>query len=195
MLYLALGIRCLLGGVFLVSFLTKISGRTEFDQFVASVHGMKLLPRAFARPVAVAVVVAEFAVCVLLASPVRPAAVAGLLLAAGLLLSFMIGVAGAINRGAREPCRCFGASQVPLGPRHLVRNAVLTLCAVLGAMACLGTGPLHAGGVSVAVVGGLLLAWLVIASDTILELFQSLPQNAGQRIPPARKVKEKPWFS
>ncbi|MFF1957379.1 MauE/DoxX family redox-associated membrane protein [Streptomyces sp. NPDC058220] len=194
-LYLALGIRCLIGGVFLVSFLTKISGRTAFDQFTASVHGMRVLPAALVRPVAASVVAAEFAVCALLATPVRPAAPAGLLIAAGLLAAFTIGIARAVNRGAREPCRCFGASRVPLGPRHLARNAVLTLCAVLGAAAGLGTGPVHAGGVSVAVAAGLLLAWLVIASDTILDLFQPLPKNAGHRIPPAPNVTETSWFS
>lgn len=179
MLYLALGLRFLVGGVFLVSFLTKVSRRTSFREFVISVRGMRVLPEVLIVPVAVAVVAVEFLICALLAFPAQRAALAGLGLAAGALLSFALGVAGAVRRGVREPCRCFGVSQTPLGRRHVVRNVTLTVLALVGAAAGSADGRMSAVGATVAMAAGLLLAWLVVASDHILDLFRPAPPPPG----------------
>jgi hypothetical protein len=174
--YLAIGIRCLIGALFLASAISKVSTRGAFGAFVSSVRGMRLLPPGRARPVAIVVVVAEFGVCVLLAVPVAAATVAGFMVAAGLLAVFAIGITVAIGRGARVPCRCFGASTTPLGPRHVARDAGLAAVAVAGAVVALSTGPVHAGGAAVAALAGLLLGGLVLAIDDIVELF--LPINS-----------------
>ncbi|MFF2013906.1 MauE/DoxX family redox-associated membrane protein [Streptomyces sp. NPDC058195] len=197
MLYLALMLRFLVGGVFLVSFLTKVSRRTSFGEFVASVRGMRILPDTRVAPVAAAVVASEFLICLLLAVPGQRATLVGLVLAAGALLSFALGIAGAVRRGAREPCRCFGVSRTPLGHRHVVRNVTLAALALAGAAACSADGRMSTGGTAVALAAGLLLAWLVVASDPILDLFWPAPPppgSAGGRRLSAASKKETSWL-
>jgi len=85
---------------------------------------------------AVALVVpwAELGVGILLVLPVlRPwPAVA----AVALLAVFTWAIVRRLLDGARPPCACFGArSNRPLGPLHLLRNAVLIAVAVLAALA------------------------------------------------------------
>ncbi|MET9413954.1 MauE/DoxX family redox-associated membrane protein, partial [Streptomyces klenkii] len=132
---LAIGIQCLIGVVFLASSAGKAAGRRSFDRFVSSVAGMQVVPVRRARPVARTVVAAEGAVCVSLTVPVPAATVVGLAIAAVLLAVFTAGITLSVRRGVRAPCRCFGASPAPLGPRHIVRNLALTAAAVTGAAA------------------------------------------------------------
>ncbi|WP_424891604.1 MauE/DoxX family redox-associated membrane protein [Streptomyces sp. XH2] len=169
---LAIGIQCLIGVVFLASSAGKVTGRRAFDRFVSSVAGMQVVPFRSARSVARTVVAAEGAVCVSLAVPVPAATVVGLAIAAALLAVFTAGIALSVRRGVRTPCRCFGASQAPLGPRHIARNLTLTAAAVTGAAAVTAGGTATPGGVAVAVLAGLLLGGLVAALDDILDLFR-----------------------
>ncbi|MEU1673621.1 MauE/DoxX family redox-associated membrane protein [Streptomyces roseifaciens] len=177
--YLAIGIHCLIGVVFFASSLGKSAGRKAFDRFVVSVEGMRIMPSRRARSVARAVVTAECAVCVSLAVPVTAATVAGLVTAAGLLTVFTAAIAVSVRRGVRTPCRCFGASASPLGPRHIVRNLALTAAAVTGAAAVAAPGATAPGGTAVAVLGGLLLGGLVAALDDILDLFRPVGGAPG----------------
>jgi uncharacterized membrane protein YphA (DoxX/SURF4 family) len=130
--YLELTCRALLGAVFLVSGLTKVAGRGRFPAFARSARRLGSLPRAWTLPVARAVVAAELAVVCLLASPVTAVADFGFVLAGGLLVVFAAAIARSLRRGEREPCRCFGPSNAPLGWRHVLRNAVLAGVALLG---------------------------------------------------------------
>ncbi|MGW1077955.1 MauE/DoxX family redox-associated membrane protein [Streptomyces sp. NPDC002537] len=177
--YLALGIRCLIGAVFLASSVGKVMGQGAFDRFVSSVEGMRVLPARSARSVARSVVVAEFTVCVALVAPVRAAAVTGFVVAGGLLAVFATGILLSLRQGVRAPCRCFGVSASPLGPRHVVRNLVLTALTVVGAAAVSASGATTAGGAAVAVVGGLLAGGLVAALDDILDLFRPVDRAPG----------------
>lgn len=180
MQYLALGIRCLIGAVFVVSSVSKVAGRGAFGAFAASVRDMRLLPPRLARPVARGVVVTEFAVCALVVVPA--AAAAGLTLAAMLLGVFAAGITLAVRRGVRAPCRCFGVSATPLGPRQIARNLVLAAVAVLGAVcgALPTAGAVRWGGAAVAVSGGLLLGGLVAVLDDIFELYRPVPVADGR---------------
>ncbi|MGC9671363.1 MauE/DoxX family redox-associated membrane protein [Planosporangium sp. 12N6] len=177
MQYLTIGIRCLLGAVFLVSSVTKVAGPNALAAFVESVRGTRLLPSWLTRPVALLVVAAEFAAWVLLAVPFT--AVAGLLVAAGLLVSFAVAVALAVRPEVRTPCRCFGASSAPLGARHVVRNVALTAAAAIGVATAPQAGPVHVGGLVVAVCAGLVLGALVTVLDDIVELFQPVNKDLG----------------
>lgn len=132
MTYLELTCRALLGAVFLVSGLTKVAGRGSFLAFARSARRLGSLPRAWTLPVARAVVAAELAVVCLLAIPETVAADFGFGLAAGLLVVFSAAIAASLRRGEREPCRCFGPSDAPLGWRHVLRNAILAGVALLG---------------------------------------------------------------
>ncbi|MGI9029449.1 MAG: MauE/DoxX family redox-associated membrane protein [Ilumatobacteraceae bacterium] len=74
----------------------------------------------------------ELSLGVLLVVPVlRPwPAVAAVVL----LTSFTVIVVRRLLDGARPPCACFGSrSNRPLGPRHLVRNALLIALGVVAA--------------------------------------------------------------
>ncbi|MCC3769324.1 MauE/DoxX family redox-associated membrane protein [Streptomyces sp. UNOC14_S4] len=179
--YLALGIRCLIGAVFLASSVGKVTGHGAFDRFVSSVEGMRVLPARSARPVARCVVAAEFTVWAALAVPVTAVAVLGFVVAGGLLAVFATGILLSLRQGVRAACRCFGVTASPLGVRHVVRNLVLTALAITGAVAVPTAGGTTAGGAAVAVIGGLLAGGLVAALDDILDLFRPtgpLPEPA-----------------
>ncbi|WFB10374.1 hypothetical protein LRS74_27550 [Streptomyces sp. LX-29] len=169
---MGIGIRCLIGTVFLVSSFSKVAGRGAFAAFTTSIRDMGLLPRALVRPAAWAVVIAEFAVWALLAVPAPVPAAVGFVIALGLLVAFAIGITAVVRRGVRAPCRCFGVSATPLGPRHVVRNILLAVASALGAVAVFSTGALQVAGVAVAVPCGLLLGGLTVALDDLFVLFQ-----------------------
>ncbi|SED36361.1 Methylamine utilisation protein MauE [Streptomyces sp. 2224.1] len=186
--YAAIGIRCLIGIIFLTSAISKSVGRQAFPSFVASLRDMRLLPPQTVTAVGGCVVLAEFTSCTLLLMPHRLLPAAGLGLAALLLTVFTAAIAVTVRRGSRTPCRCFGASTTPLGPRHLIRNTVLAALAVLGALWTVGAGYPTALSRSVVPAGlGLLLGGLVTVLDDLVALFhptQHGPGAARQR--PAR---------
>ncbi|MGP3685992.1 MauE/DoxX family redox-associated membrane protein [Streptomyces sp. IBSNAI002] len=172
MLYLAIGMRCLIGAVFLVSVLGKTAGRGAYAAFVVSVRELLPLSRTVIRPAAALVVLGEAAIVPLLALPHPLAHRTGFALAAVLLTAFTAAIARSLRRGSRTPCRCFGASTTPLGPRHLVRNLLLAVGATAGATAGAAAGPPHPGGVLAAVFAGLLLGALVTLLDDLLYLLR-----------------------
>jgi hypothetical protein len=173
MQYLAIGIRCLVGVVFLTSSLSKAAGGAAFNGFVESIRETRLLPAALARPMAIVVVLAEFAAWILVSAVVFPAVAAGFAVAAGLLVAFTVGIVLVVRRGGRVSCRCFGASTIPLGPRHVVRNVFLIGTVGVGAAgASTSAGPLHPAGVAAAVCAGLVLGALVTRFDDIVDLFR-----------------------
>ncbi|WP_086851162.1 MauE/DoxX family redox-associated membrane protein [Amycolatopsis kentuckyensis] len=152
----------LIAVVFAASSLSKLR---DFRGFARSVPALVPMPARWVRPVAVAVVAAELGSAVLV--PVT--AVGGFVLATALLLAFTAAIAASLRRGRRAPCRCFGATETPIGPRHLVRNTLLICFAVLGALA-----PEHlpsVAGAAVAFAAGVVVAVLVIAMDDIAVVF------------------------
>lgn len=173
MAYLFAFCRLLTGIVFLMSAVSKLRGRAAYEEFTAATRALVRLP---ARPVAALVVTAEAAVAPLLAWP--PTVLAGFCLALGMLVAFTVAIAVALRRGRRVPCRCFGASAVPVGPGHLARNAVLLAAATAGAVqagagaALAGVGP--AGFAAVALAAGA-AAVLLSAIGEIAGLFTSSP--------------------
>jgi uncharacterized membrane protein YphA (DoxX/SURF4 family) len=83
-------------------------------------------PRFAARPLPWIELAVGASLIAQLASPL-PA-----LCALGLLVAFSVLIAMRLADGRRPACACFGAwSATPIGPRHLVRNAVLASLAVL----------------------------------------------------------------
>lgn len=131
---------------------------------------MAVVPQRTVRPVAVASVAAEAAAVVLLATPARWSGAAGFVLAAGLLAVFGWAVVRSVRAGNTAPCRCFGASSTPLGMRHVVRNGVLVLVALVGLAGALAAGRVDLGAAFVAAGAGLVAGVLVAAYDDIAEL-------------------------
>jgi hypothetical protein len=177
MYYVELTCRLLLAAVFVTAAAGKLS-RSAFTEFVASTG--RLLPTRFVRwrrPAGVAVLVAEIATAAMLL--IGPAAEVGLASAAGLSVAFTAGVAGALRRGERASCSCFGTSTSPIGPAHVVRNATLAAAALVGlASAQAVPAPAwHPGGAAIAVGVGLVAATLVVRLEDITALFTRLPQG------------------
>ncbi|MFB9689396.1 MauE/DoxX family redox-associated membrane protein [Amycolatopsis plumensis] len=152
----------LIAVVFAASSLSKLR---DFRGFARSVPALVPMPAKWVVPVSVAVVVTELASAVL----VLVTAIAGFVLASALLLAFTTAIAASLRRGRRAPCRCFGAAETPIGPRHLVRNTLLICFAVLGALAPEQLPP--AAGAAVAFAAGVVVAVLVVAMDDIAVVF------------------------
>ncbi|WP_169986193.1 MauE/DoxX family redox-associated membrane protein [Microbispora sp. H10836] len=181
--YLFAFCRLLTGIVFLMSAVSKLRGRTAYEEFTAATRALTRLPARRVRPVAALVVAAEAAVAPLLAW--GPTVLAGFCVALGLLAAFTVAIVAALRRGRRVPCRCFGASAVPVGPGHLARNAVLVVAAAAGAVLAAteavvaGSGAVladldPAGLAAVALAAGAMAA-LLSATGEIADLFTSTP--------------------
>ncbi|MFF3273433.1 MauE/DoxX family redox-associated membrane protein [Streptomyces chrestomyceticus] len=186
MLYVAIGMRCLLGIVFLVSSLSKTAGRGRFSAFAASVRAMDVVPAGHVRTVAATVVAAEYAAWMLLVLAPAP----GFALAGGLLVAFTAAVTGALRRGVYAPCQCFGTSVRPLGRGHVLRNALLALGAAVGATAELlpaAAGSPQPAGVAAAVLVGMCAAGVLVLLDDLLELFR--PLRTGRPREPRRAAR------
>ncbi|MEH0972088.1 MauE/DoxX family redox-associated membrane protein [Micromonospora sp. CPCC 205546] len=176
-----LGARILLALVFLAAVLGKLRTRAGFEGFVASV-GQFGVPPGWVGPVARSAVAAEAAVVVLLAVP--STVPAGLLLAAGLLGVLTVAIAAALRRGARPACRCFGAADAPIGPRHVARNLTLAAVALLGLLggAVAGASP-SPSPATVLLAAGLAvpLAAVVVRLDDLVALFAPHPSSRPTR--------------
>ncbi|MEV4659927.1 MauE/DoxX family redox-associated membrane protein [Micromonospora sp. NPDC049301] len=176
---LELTARLLLALVFLVAVVGKLRTRAGFAEFVGSV-GQFGVPSRWVPAAARVAVAAEAGVVVLLAVP--RTVPAGLLLAAGLLGVLTAAIVGALRRGARPACRCFGAGDAPVGARHVGRNLALAAVALLGLLGwATATGPppsapevLFAVGVAVP------LTAVVVRLDDLVTLFAPTPSRASR---------------
>ncbi|HET6296624.1 MAG TPA: MauE/DoxX family redox-associated membrane protein [Kribbella sp.] len=189
MSYLFLACSVALSLVFGASSASKV-GRSAFRGFTASAGPLKMLPQSF-RPLASrAVVVAEIALTAVLligtgaaaTSALVPVAVVGLAGAAVLLLAFTIAIVATLRRGGQQACRCFGARAIPLGPAHVVRNALLLAVALAGLVTVSGADPsVEPGGAALAGVAGLVAGLLVTRFDDLTDLFSTPEISAGGR--------------
>ncbi|MER6575163.1 MauE/DoxX family redox-associated membrane protein [Nonomuraea sp. NPDC001023] len=186
MSYVEVGCRVLLVTVFALALWGKISGREPWARFVRSVGDMTPW-RSNAVLVAVAVVVGEGAVIVLVATPLRWAAVLGFALAAALLASFAVATALVVRRGAAVPCRCFGGdSRTPMGWTHVVRDLVLMAPAVLGLAASSSSGVADVGMALIAGVSGAAFGLLITRTDD--NLIDAWPRRPGKGTGEVRNV-------
>jgi hypothetical protein len=163
--YLGVGCASLIGWVFVVSAISKLR---HFGEFTSSLPALAPVRPGQVRPLAITVVATEAAVPVLLLFPA--AIFYGFALAGALLAAFTAAIGTALKRGQRAPCQCFGASSTPLGARHLVRNSILLISTLAGALA-FDAQPQQAAGLVVAIAAGLVGAILIVAMDDITFLF------------------------
>jgi hypothetical protein len=175
------GAMVLCGLVLLVSSVSKVRSGTDYAEFVASVPAFGF-PARWARPFAAVTLAAEVVITTLLlpatvllvVGGARWLAVVGLVLAVGLFGVLTVAVWRAVARRTGAVCRCFGPARTVLGHRHVVRNALLLLVAILGLATPVGTvDPMAA---AVAATAGALGAVLVIRFDDLAELFAGSPQ-------------------
>jgi uncharacterized membrane protein YphA (DoxX/SURF4 family) len=163
----AVGCRCLVAVVFVLSVSGKVCSRTAFAGFVGSVGTLVPRWRGRRRSIAAGVVAVETVIVVLLAVPATARVAAAL--AAVVLLGFTTAIVAALRRGSTASCRCFGASTVQLGRRHVVRNGLL-LAAVAVATA-IDQVPSDPAWVVLAVIAGVIGGVLVALFDELVDLF------------------------
>jgi hypothetical protein len=150
----------------------EISSRGAWREFVESIRAMAVVDRAKAPAAAVAAVAAEAGVVLLAVIPVRLAGSAAFLLAAGLLGCLTVAVTAVVRGGGPAPCRCFGASQTPLGGPHVVRNLILVATALLGLAGPLVQGHFDVGLCAVVAVFGAGLGLLMARWDGLVSLLR-----------------------
>lgn len=179
MTYAVLTCRGLIGLVFAVSAIAKIRGPRAYREFASWLAALPV-PLAKARalvPVVAPVFVgAEAAIVVLVAVP--DGAVAGLTLAAGCLAVMVTGTVVITNRGSGASCWCFGPSRSPLGVRHLVRDSILFLIAVAGAVIGADAGGRNTtspAGIVLSLVAALTGATFFVFLDDLMVIFDSDP--------------------
>ncbi len=167
----AVGVGCcwLVAVVFAISAAGKLRTSAVRAAFRRSVADMAVLPARAVGPVATAVPIAEAATVVLLV--VLPTATIGCVLALGLLAAFTTAIGFVLSRGTRAACLCFGTTERPYRPRHLVRNVLLAAAAVAGAV--LSDQPTDAPAALIAIATGAVTALVLVTLDELLDLFST----------------------
>jgi hypothetical protein len=165
----AVGIGCcwLVAAVFAISAVGKLRTAAVRVAFRRSVADMAVLPARAVGPVAATVAVVEAVAVVLLVVPTT--SVLGCLLALVLLAVFTTGIVVVLRRGTRAGCLCFGTTERPYGPRHLVRNILLAAAALAGAITA--GNPTDLPIALTAIAAGGLAALVIVTFDELLELF------------------------
>ncbi|MCX4400010.1 hypothetical protein OG887_44160 (plasmid) [Streptomyces sp. NBC_00053] len=176
--------RSLIGTVFLISSLSKARSRGAYRDFANSLAQMRLVPLALEGLAARVVVIAEFAVWVLLAVPTAQTAWMGQFLAVGLLAAFAVGISQTMGQRSPVTCRCFGVSSTPVGGWHIVRNALLASVA-LSCLLVPASSSVSLGKAMVAALVGLVMGLLTTVLDEIFALFQPITE-IDTREPSAR---------
>ncbi|MEW1611462.1 MULTISPECIES: MauE/DoxX family redox-associated membrane protein [unclassified Streptomyces] len=187
--YALLACRLLIGGIFVVSAVSKLRGRSAFLRFEASTLAMGV-PRRFLRTVAGTVLAAECAIPLLLLT--RPGGLAGFLLAGSLLTALTLGLIHALRQGTQTSCACFGSSDTPIGRHHVVRNGALLAAVALGVVAAPAGAtafPAHPGGLATAAFAALAGILLVLGTDELAALLSepASPTRRTDAVPDRRR--------
>lgn len=126
--FVLLVLQVALAGMFVAAAAAKL---LRADEFVAALR-LSYLPEWTIRPLAVAAPTLEVALALWLVLA-SPTGVAGAFLAcAALLAAFTLWMAWVRSRRLRVRCGCFGGNGGEVGPRTLLRNAVLLVAALAG---------------------------------------------------------------
>ena len=134
--------------------------------FAAAIDGYRILPRALARPAALAIALAEVGCAALLAAGWTR--LAGLAVAGGLVGAFLAAMTLALARGQRIGCGCFGGSADldTVGLPSVLRAVLLEIIVVTSALARPAAAP--AAGVRVLAAALMLLLVFVLAETARL---------------------------
>ncbi|WP_433498560.1 MauE/DoxX family redox-associated membrane protein [Sphaerimonospora sp. CA-214678] len=174
MYYFAIASRCFIGVVFLVSFLGKGINSGSRRAFIESLRETRLIPDRLLSMSAFVILVAEMTIVVLMAVPNATVNVIGFAIAAALLTVFAIGIVQVLRSRRQASCRCFGGSSAPLRVRHVLRNVLLVVVCLAGALVMetteAGTAS-EVAGICIALFGGGVFGALTTKFDEIVELF------------------------
>ncbi len=163
----------LLGVVFTAALIGKLREPDPVRRLAGSLAG--LVPGGLRTAAATGVILVEIVVVgALLVAVATPwVARAAAALAAAVMTVFAAGVAVSRRRGLATRCRCFGASDSPLGRRHLVRNSFILIFAAAGAAL---PAPPHLQALApvpalLACAAGALAGLMIVQLDAIVELY------------------------
>ena len=175
--YLSLACRCAIAIIFVTSAASKLTGPGSFPAFVRAVRRMKVVPWPLIKATAIIVVSTEILIALLLIIPLSITGLVGFAIALGLLTAFTYGIIGTVRRKDQTPCRCFGKSSVPLGPRHIIRNVCFMAMSALGFIGLLFPADFDIPMAIVASIAGLVVGGLGTMVDDITELFWPSPKT------------------
>lgn len=171
MAYVQLYARLVLTGIFVLSAGSKLSA-TRSQAFARGIERLAGVPGRWSATLGRATIGLELAIAVLVAVP--STAAVGLWLAAVTLVGFALVLLRAVRAGVAESCHCFGASDQPVGPRHVARTTVLAVLAVAGGAAAGATGVPAPGVALTALVAAVSIAAAVLLDD-LVSLFTHAP--------------------
>ncbi len=167
--------RIVIGLIFAISAYGKIQ---DVSSFTDAITRFKFFPKQFSSALAYLFLSGEILVVLLML-------VGSFFLLYGYLLSFLmylafsIALSSVVIRKIDTSCNCFGPSEKPVTPFHVVRAAgLMLLSAVSGTVIYLNNTSLVqldlAGWVLIALAGGIFaLIWIQL--DEIAELFRKIP--------------------
>jgi uncharacterized membrane protein YphA (DoxX/SURF4 family) len=167
--------RIVIGLIFIISAYGKIQ---DVSSFTDAITRFKFFPKQFSPALAYLFLSGEILVVFLML-------VGGFFLLYGYLLSFLmylafsIALSSVVIRKIDTSCNCFGPSEKPVTPFHIVRAAgLMVLSTVSGAVLYLNktnlVAPDLAEWVLMALAGGIFaLIWIQL--DEIAELFRKIP--------------------
>ncbi|WP_395842441.1 MauE/DoxX family redox-associated membrane protein [Archangium violaceum] len=181
-----LGCRLMLSVVLTLAFASKVRNRSSFQDFIQTLGRFGFPKPWVGSPLAAAVVLAEAASALLLLLT----SLAGYVLALALFTGFTLGIARVLRRGERVRCRCFGASDTPMGASHLVRNGLLiavTLAGAVGHEVGPPSSPLSVAGWGAGALG-VLAGFFITRWDDLVFLLHGPEPMAG---PPAAARKQR----
>lgn len=170
-----LACRAALGIVFLVAVRSKLHSRAAFAEFGHALVGLDVPTRVAGLRVAVLVIAAELLVVLLPWLAPR----LGYALAVLLLTGFLAVFGRSLRRARPVACRCFGASERPIGISDMARNVCLIALAALGAacQAANTTEPMLAGVLASLLAGAFVGALFTRWDDLAYLLFSSAPSG------------------
>lgn len=172
--------RCLLAIVFAYSAVAKLRSGGSFRGFMAWLGDLPV-PVASRQAGTLAGGLAGAEVLIVVLAVLPWTVLAGFALAAATLAVFIAGTCLAISRGTKATCNCFGTRGAPLGPTHVVRDTILLVVAIVGAVASDAHGA-HPAGTVLSVATAAVLAVPVVFLDDLLSLFATgSPNPAGTR--------------
>jgi hypothetical protein len=167
--------RCLLAIVFACSAFAKLRNGASFRRFRAWLADLPV-PVAGRHAGAAAAAVAGAEVLIVVLTMLPWTVLAGFALAGVMLAMFIVGTCLAIARGTKAPCNCFAARGARLGPRHVMRDAVLLAAAIAGAATWNAHGG-HPAGLAVSAATAVFLAILAVFLDDVLSVFTAGSPN------------------
>ncbi len=113
---------------FLISFSTKLF---DVRKFVTAIEDFQIIPKRYALLSAVITLTLEGSIVILLIFE-GFWRIAGIGIAAGLLMSFSAMIAWTLHRNLSVSCNCFGSSKTTLNRYDLIRNIGLFIISLLG---------------------------------------------------------------